>query len=317
MPEPVRVFTARRILTMNPAQPEATHVAIRNGRILAVGGPAEMADLGPAETDDRFAAATLLPGFVEGHSHFFEGAAWRDPYVGFFDRRAPDGSTVPGLKTLEAVIARLRDLAAGGGENRAPLTAWGFDPIYFGGRRMTAADLDRVAADRPIVVSHASGHIMNANSAALRQARLADDTDLDGLVRDGHGKITGELLGPEAMGHMRREVLADNAARRVDAEAIRSFAAIARRVGVTTATPGQRHVPGDRRRLSRRQRRAGFSATPGARFGRAPVRHRGRHRPLAGAVRPEHRAAAFRPGQAGGGRLHPGLHRPAALARLP
>jgi predicted amidohydrolase YtcJ len=236
MTEPVRVFAARRIVTMNPAQPEATHVAIRDGRILAVGGPDEMADLGPVKIDDRFAGATLLPGFVEGHSHFFEGAAWRDPYIGFFDRRTPDGGIAPGLRSIEAVLTRLHALAAASGDNRAPLTAWGFDPIYFGGRRMTAADLDAVAADRPIVVSHASGHIMNANTAALRQARLDDATDLDGLVRDGDGKITGELLGPEAMGHMRREVLADGASRRVDAEAIRSFAAIARRVGVTTAT---------------------------------------------------------------------------------
>ena len=66
------------------------------GASWAVGGAAEMADLGPIEHDDRFAGKVLLPGFVEGHSHLHEGAAWRDPYLGFFDRRSPDGTVVPG-----------------------------------------------------------------------------------------------------------------------------------------------------------------------------------------------------------------------------
>ncbi len=38
----IRVYVARKILTMNPAQPVATHVAVRDGRILAVGGLQEM-----------------------------------------------------------------------------------------------------------------------------------------------------------------------------------------------------------------------------------------------------------------------------------
>ena len=38
-----KVFTARKILTMNPAQPAATHVAVQNGKIIAVGGEADMA----------------------------------------------------------------------------------------------------------------------------------------------------------------------------------------------------------------------------------------------------------------------------------
>ena len=41
MSQPTTVFRARRILTMDPACPEATHVAVRDGRVLAVGGEAE------------------------------------------------------------------------------------------------------------------------------------------------------------------------------------------------------------------------------------------------------------------------------------
>jgi len=234
MRSPVRVFVAKRVITMNPAQPFATHVAVQGGRILAVGGAEEVADLGPVEIDARFQHSVILPGFVEGHSHLFEGAVWRDPYVGFFDRRAPDGSVVKGLKSIEAVVERLRETAATGDD--AAITAWGFDPIYFGGRRMNLADLDAVSRDRPVVITHASIHIMNVNSRAMELAGLNAATDLDGLVRGLQGEPTGELLGPEAMGHIRRRVVADAFSRKLDADAMRRFGDIARMAGVTTAT---------------------------------------------------------------------------------
>ena len=236
MPDTIRVFRAARILTMNPAHPFATHVAVRDGRILAVGDAATMASLGTVELDDRFAAKTLLPGFVEGHSHLHEGAAWRDPYLGFFDRRAPDGSIAPGLKSIQAVVERLTQVMPPATGNAAPVTAWGFDPIYFGGRRMVAADLDAVATDRPVVVTHASGHIMNVNTLALQRAGLSRDTDLDGLVRDAAGEPTGELLGPEAMGIIRRTVTPDMLSRQVDLDAMKRFGQVAQLAGVTTAT---------------------------------------------------------------------------------
>jgi predicted amidohydrolase YtcJ len=234
MRSPVRVFVAKRVITMNPAQPFATHVAVRDGRILAVGGAEEVADLGPIELDTRFQDSVILPGFVEGHSHLFEGAVWRDPYVGFFDRRAPDGRVVKGLKSIEAVVERLREVAAEGGDSA--ITAWGFDPIYFGGRRMNLADLDAVSRERPVVITHASIHIMNVNSRAMELAGLDQATDLDGLVRGLQGELTGELLGPEAMGHIRRRVVADAFSRKLDGDAMRRFGDIARMAGVTTAT---------------------------------------------------------------------------------
>jgi hypothetical protein len=231
---PVRVFTARRVLTMNPALPEATHVAVRDGRILAVGGAGEMADLGPFEIDDRFAEKVILPGLVEGHSHLHAGAAWRDPYVGFFDRADPDGKIWPGLTDIEAVVRRLEQAAAD--QRDGGITAWGFDPIYFGGRRMNSADLDRVAADRPIVVTHASGHIMNLNSVAMAAAGFDRVNDLDGLVRDAAGRPTGEVQGPDLMGRVRRVVVPDVLSRALDADALGQFARLACQVGVTTAT---------------------------------------------------------------------------------
>ena len=61
------VYPARKIITMNPMQPEATHVAVRDGRVLAVGTLADMQAWGAFTLDERFADKVLMPGLVEGH----------------------------------------------------------------------------------------------------------------------------------------------------------------------------------------------------------------------------------------------------------
>ena len=99
-----QVFVARTILTMNPAQPQATHVAVQGGRILAVGQEADMAAWPEAERIDRLCDKVLMPGLIEAHSHLMEGAMWEAVYLGYFDRRDPEGRLWPGLRTLHAVI---------------------------------------------------------------------------------------------------------------------------------------------------------------------------------------------------------------------
>ena len=227
------VIVARKIVTMNPSAPVATHVAVRNGRILAIGGESAMADVTDCVWDDRFRDKVLLPGFVEGHAHFLEGAIWRHPYVGFFDRADPDGVVHAGLADVEAVIAHLAGFAARG--DRPVLAAWGFDPIYLPGIRLTVADLDRVSTERPVIVTHASGHIMNVNTLVLDRVGITPDADLDGLLRDAAGKPTGELMGLELLGRVRRLIGADAFSTALDAAAMRSFGDLARRSGVTTA----------------------------------------------------------------------------------
>ena len=86
------VYRARRILTMNPSRPEATHVAVREGRILGVGPLEELAGWGAHTLDETFADKVLMPGLVEGHSHASEGTFWRYLYLGRFDRMDPDGN---------------------------------------------------------------------------------------------------------------------------------------------------------------------------------------------------------------------------------
>ena len=165
-----RVFSARRIVTLNHSLPVATHVAVRDGRILGVGGTDMLDAFGPATLDDRFAGDVIVPGFVEGHGHAADGLVWRNAYVGYFPRTAPDGTPHPGFRSIAEVVAHLRTIEAAITDPDQPLIAWGFDPIYFGGPRMTCADLDAVSARRLVVVAHVSGHILNVNSAVLHRA---------------------------------------------------------------------------------------------------------------------------------------------------
>jgi len=231
-----RVFVARRIVTMNPSLPLATHVAVRGTRIIGYGDADAVSCFADAEIDRRFADKVIVPGFVEGHCHLFEGALWRDPYLGFFDRRGPDGRLWPGLKSIAAVVERLQQYERELDDPDRPVIAWGFDPIYFTGRRMHCGDLDCVSQRRPVLILHASGHIMNGNSVVLARAGFSDDAQLDGLVRDASGRLTGELQGPLLMQRAARAAGGFLAGRALDADAVRRFGAVARRVGITTAT---------------------------------------------------------------------------------
>jgi len=231
------VLVARKILTMNPAQPVATHVAIRDERILSVGTRDDMRQWTDAEPDPTFADKVLMPGLVEGHSHLMEGVVWRSTYVGYYERRGPDGKRWPGLKTLDAVIERLQEAERKMPAGDAPLLAWGFDPIFFGDARLTVKQLERVSATRPIAILHASVHLMNVNAPMLALAGIDEDTDIDGIVCDESGKPTGELQEFAAMFPIYRLIGNELSPTAADhPEAIWNFGKVAQLAGVTTAT---------------------------------------------------------------------------------
>jgi predicted amidohydrolase YtcJ len=231
------VFVARRILTMNPAQPRATHVAVRDGRILAVGNAEDVQQWGDCAIDETLRDKVLMPGLVEGHCHLMEGAMWDAAYVGYYDRRGPDGTLWRGLTSMTAVLDRLREAERRMDDDEAPLLAWGFDPILFGTQRLTVRELDSVSATRPIAVLHASVHLMNVNSAMLKLAGIDEDTDIDGIVLDETGQPTGELQEFAAMFPVYQVIggkLSIAASEKPDA--IWNFGRVAQLAGVTTAT---------------------------------------------------------------------------------
>ena len=83
------IYSARKIITMNPNQPSVSHVAVRDGRILGAGSLEGLEPWGDYTLDDRFADKILMPGMIEGHAHTMEDTLWRNVYVGWFDREDP------------------------------------------------------------------------------------------------------------------------------------------------------------------------------------------------------------------------------------
>ncbi len=228
------VYAARSIITMNPACPRASHVAVRDGRILGAGSLPELAGWGAHELDERFKGKVLMPGLVEGHSHLMAGTLWRYTYCGYFDLADPDGRVWRGAKSLDAVVAALSQAATHG---IGPVTGWGFDPIYFGAKRCTREDLDRVSAKRPVGVMHASGHILNVNTAALLAlGYLRTGISHPGMPLGADGLPSGELKGPDAMGAALTVVGLNRNFLSGDEAGIRAFGKLCVRAGVTTAT---------------------------------------------------------------------------------
>lgn len=219
---------------MNPGRPTATHVAVRDGRILGAGSLEELERWGEYELDRTFDDKVLMPGFVEGHSHISEGAQWRFVYCGHFDRTDPDGKTWSGATSIDDIITRLREAEAKLGPGDA-LTGWGLDPIYFDNRRITRRDLDRVSTERPIGIMHASGHIMNVNTRALERADMLRSINHPGVTLDDEGLPNGEMKGPEVMTPLGPHVGLDRSQMLADEFGLRAFARLCVRAGVTTA----------------------------------------------------------------------------------
>lgn len=233
----IRVYVARKILTMNPAQPVATHVAVCDGRILAVGGRQEMRRWTDAAPIEALHDKVLMPGLVEGHCHLMEGAMWDAVYVGYYDRRGPDGHIWEGLKTPVAVLDRLRAALQRMTDDHKPLLAWGYDPIFFEDTPLVARDLDGVSVTRPIAILHASVHLMNVNTAMLELAGIDGDTDVEGVVMGEDGEPTGELQEFAAMFPVYRVIGEGlSIAASESSRAIWNFGRVAQLAGVTTAT---------------------------------------------------------------------------------
>ncbi len=230
---------------MNPARPEVTHVAVREGLILGAGTLEELAGFGDYTLDERFAEKVLLPGFVEGHSHAVEGKWWRYVYCGYFDRMDPHGKVWSGLRNIDDVIARLCEMetvlservSTGETDPLTPLTGWAIDPIYYDHKVISRHQLDRVSTTRPVAIMHASGHILNVNTKALELADfMRPDIEHNGVPLGDDGLPTGELKGPNAMMPVGRFAGFDQNLFDFDREGLLDFSRLCVRTGVTTAT---------------------------------------------------------------------------------
>jgi predicted amidohydrolase YtcJ len=208
--ETITVFLARKIITMDPGWPEATAVAVRDGRILSAGS---LDDLKPwlegarYRIDDTFASRVLMPGFIDPHQHVILAAITaRLPNVAYYDTLRPDGPPLPGVRTRDDVIARLTEYAARGDLTGDVLLAWGYDATACGGH-LTRDDLDRVSREIPVMVWDSSVHHAYANSAFLRSRRLDESSNGQFLGTNAAYRVLLPAMAPLLAGDGAPELL--------------------------------------------------------------------------------------------------------------
>ena len=233
------IYTARVIRTANPSRPVAEAIAVRDGRVLAVGSLEDCKSWGIEKVDTRFADKVLTAGFVEAHGHVMTGMYAQLPYVGRFDRMMPDGTTVRGLESTDELLDRLREI-----DGKLPagetLLCSGFDPIYYDTERLARHHLDTVSADRPIFVFHASGHLATVNSAVLAKYGIDKSHTSPAIGRYGDGEPDGELREPAGMMLARDEYVEIGHIVGSD-QTFRAFAETMRNAGVTASTDLANH----------------------------------------------------------------------------
>jgi predicted amidohydrolase YtcJ len=183
------VYHNGTILTINDAQPTADAVAVRDGRIVAVGDEDQV--LAVASGDARkidLEGKTMLPGFVDSHGHA--------QMIGLQATTAnllppPDGTG----KDIAALQALLLDWAERNPEavkNVGWIAGFGYDDAQLAEQRHpTRDDLDKVSTDLPVLIIHQSGHLGVANSKALEIAGVNADT------RDPKGGVFRRKAGTQ------------------------------------------------------------------------------------------------------------------------
>jgi predicted amidohydrolase YtcJ len=199
-----------RIHTLDARSSIASALAIRDGRILAVGSETDLDGLSGPETKIMdLGGRTAIPGIVDSHCHPDSYAArlagWEDVGPNRIQSRA-------------ALLARLSDVAAARGTDEW-VVAYRLNENKSGGYP-TLAELDAAGQGRPLFILRTDGHIGLANSRAFQELGIDRDTPDPAFGRFDHHPETGELTGlmRETAVHLFLEMIhgADTPARLAD-----------------------------------------------------------------------------------------------------
>ena len=183
------ILTNGTIATMDDDHPEAEALAVRDGRILAVGDAESISAYEGAATEildleGRFAT----PGFIEGHGHF-TGIGNAKLQLDLLNV----DSWQKIVDMVDEAVAEAEDgeLIRGRGWHQDD---WTTPPQQQIGDLPHHEKLSAVSPDNPVVLTHASGHMSFANEYAIEMAGVdADTPDPDGgeIVRDDNGNPAG------------------------------------------------------------------------------------------------------------------------------
>ncbi len=185
------VLTGGPISTLSVATPEVRALAITDGRITAIGSEAEIARWIGSDTEViALEGRRVVPGFIEGHGHFLgvgearmqldlrTATSWEDvvAQVAEAAKRIPEGTLIRGRGWHQEKWERTPPGAVEG------------LPVH--------ASLSAVSPQHPVLLRHASGHMVFANQKAMDLCGLSSETpDPSGgtVVRDLKGNPTGAL----------------------------------------------------------------------------------------------------------------------------
>ena len=189
---------------MYPEQPSATAVAVRDGRILAVGDLQNIvywlkqSPFQPYEVDTVFRDKVIIPGLVDPHTHVdLQALIYSGHFVAQIPWPRPEGGFYPTYRTKADVLERLAQL-----DRELPpgelLYGVAYDENKAGGF-LNIDDLDRVSQTRPVLVSNVVCHRFWVNSFLLRKAGIDQDNPPPQLQKGPDGKPDGTLIEFEGL----------------------------------------------------------------------------------------------------------------------
>ncbi len=179
------VLRGGHIITMDSANPSTQAIAVRAGRIVAVGTDDEIQKrTGESTRVIELGGKTVVPGMIDAHTHFLSIGSRRMQ----IDASGPNKEDVVKKVAARAAQAKPGEWIVGRGwdQNNWPAKAF-----------PTRADLDSVAMNNPVYLGRVDGHAAWVNSKALEIAGIRKGTpDPPGgqIIRDARGEPTGTLV---------------------------------------------------------------------------------------------------------------------------
>ncbi|MEM2143697.1 MAG: amidohydrolase family protein, partial [Candidatus Thorarchaeota archaeon] len=174
------------VVTMDPAQPEATALAVKNYKFLAVGTDEDMEELVPtARRVIDLGGKTVIPGIVDAHTHI-TAAGLRSADIDLSSAK----SLGDAKRMISASLMRYR--------MGQWVRAYGWDESKWPEKRyLTASDLDDISREMPIVADRVDGHLTSVNTAALERLKISPEQE--GFLKDSEGRPTGVLRDIEGV----------------------------------------------------------------------------------------------------------------------
>ena len=231
----ITVFTARKVITMDPGRPLAHAIAVMDGKVLSTGTIESMRPwLSRHEyvVDETLKDKVILPGLIDPHTHFAMSSGFLAlVYIGPIESPGPNGMN-PAVLTHDAIVAKLRQAHLAEKDLAKPIVAWGLDPALQGGH-VHRDELDLIMQGRPVWVISYAPHFVYVNSAALAVIGVKEDTTVHGVQRYPDGRLNGTFAEIEAtrlaLAGMRDEINKGGGT-----AGLRRMGDIAHRAGVTT-----------------------------------------------------------------------------------